>query len=293
MNLKNQIRYFSDTIFRQGDHAFSTRRALWGARFWRVLYRTVTGLTDHNTVALSAALTLYTLISIVPIVALLFAVLQAFGMVDGLVEQLYAAMPQNPEVVDYVVDFAHRTLAHTRSGVIAVVAVATLLWAVIRVFGAVETAFNEIWEVEKARNIFRQWGIYLLVVVVVPLLWISASWVGSFALETLHLDGTWFGGAMTKAISLTLVWGMFFLIYIGVPNTRVRWRSALTAAVVAGVFFALFQWGYVYLQRWMSSYNAIYGSFAALPLFLLWLQTAWQILLIGGELSRAVQLGRG
>ena len=79
------------------------------------------------------------------------------------------------------------------------------------------------------------------------------------------------------------------MLYTAIPNTKVRFRSALTAGVVAGTLFMLFQWGYVYLQRWMTSYNAIYGSFAALPLFLIWMQTSWQILLFGGELSFAYQ----
>ena len=86
-----------------------------------------------------------------------------------------------------------------------------------------------------------------------------------------------------------MTWLIFAVLYTAIPNTKVRFRSALTAGVVAGTLFMLFQWGYVYLQRWMTSYNAIYGSFAALPLFLIWMQTSWQILLFGGELSFAYQ----
>lgn len=82
---------------------------------------------------------------------------------------------------------------------------------------------------------------------------------------------------------------MFTFIYVVLPSTKVRFTAALTAGVVAGTAFVLFQWGYVYLQRWMTSYNAIYGSFAALPLFLLWMQISWEILLLGGELSFAYQ----
>mgnify|MGYP000790954667 FL=1 len=82
---------------------------------------------------------------------------------------------------------------------------------------------------------------------------------------------------------------MFTLLYLIIPNTRVRFTSALTAGLVAGTLFILFQWGYIHVQRWMTSYNAIYGSFAALPLFLLWLQFSWEILLFGGELSFAYQ----
>jgi len=86
-----------------------------------------------------------------------------------------------------------------------------------------------------------------------------------------------------------VVWVMFTVFYVVIPNARVRFPSALMAGIVAGTAFALFQWGYLYVQRWMTSYNAIYGSFAALPLFMIWMQTSWQILLFGGELSFAYQ----
>lgn len=82
---------------------------------------------------------------------------------------------------------------------------------------------------------------------------------------------------------------MFSFIYVVVPNTRVRLGSAVMAGIVAGTLFLAFQWGYVWLQRYMTSYNAIYGSFAALPLFLIWVQWSWQILLFGGELAFAYQ----
>lgn len=89
--------------------------------------------------------------------------------------------------------------------------------------------------------------------------------------------------------SMVVIWTMFTLLYLIIPNARVRLGSALMAGIVAGTIFLLFQWGYVYVQRWMTSYNAIYGSFAALPLFLIWMQTSWEILLFGGELSFAYQ----
>lgn len=292
MKLKNIFTYFTDTIFRRGEHAYRSRSALWGARFYKVLYRTVAGLIRHDTMVRSAALTFYTLISIVPILALVFAVVKALGLAGGLVEQLYDVLPQHPETIDYVVEFAQKALENTRGGVIAAFGIVTLLWAVIRVFGSVEQAFNNIWEVDRNRHLVRQWATYIVVVVIVPVLWLLASATGGYALQILGLEKTFIGDVLTKISSLIVIWGMFTLLYVVVPNTKVLWRNALVAGIVAGTFFAAFQWGYIHLQSWMTSYNAIYGSFAALPLLLLWLQVSWEILLLGGELSFACQTNK-
>ena len=121
-------------------------------------------------------------------------------------------------------------------------------------------------------------------------MWIVASSAGTYVSEIFGIDVLvgWVQVA-SKAFSLIITWLMFTFIYVLLPNTKVRFGSALISAIIAGTIFLLFQWGYVFLQKWMTSYNAIYGSFAALPLFLIWLQTSWQILLLGGELSFAFQ----
>jgi membrane protein len=195
-----------------------------------------------------------------------------------------------PEVVDYVVEFAQKTLARTQSGWVAAVSLVTLFWAVIRVFGSVEDAFNNIWEVKSSRSIARKYSDYIAIIIVAPLLWIVASSAGTYVSEIFGIDVLvgWVQVA-SKAFSLIITWLMFTFIYVLLPNTKVRFGSALISAIIAGTIFLLFQWGYVFLQKWMTSYNAIYGSFAALPLFLIWLQTSWQILLLGGELSFAFQ----
>ena len=227
--------------------------------------------------------------SLVPIVAVVFAVVKGFGLADGLVENLYALFPQNPEIVDYIVTFAEKALARTQGGVVAAVALVMLFWAVIRVFGSIESAFNNIWEVKVERSLTRQYTDYIAVVMIVPVLWIVANAVGSYAQQMLGFDGSWYFTLLSHLASMVIIWIMFTILYIIIPNTKVKFRSALMAGIVAGTLFLLFQWGYLYIQRWMTSYNAIYGSFAALPLLLIWLQTSWQILLFGGELSFAYQ----
>ncbi|MEG0807467.1 MAG: YihY/virulence factor BrkB family protein [Alistipes sp.] len=289
MKLSEILTYFTDTIFRREITEWRNPVMRWFVQQYKLLFYTARGLLEHGTIVHSAALTFYTLMSIVPIVAVVFAVVKGFGLADGLIENLYALFPQSPEVIDYIVDFAENALARTQGGVVAAVALVMLFWAVIRVFGSIESAFNNIWEVKVERNWARQYTDYIAVVMIVPILWVVANTVGSYIEELLGFDGSWYFVGLSHLASMVVIWVMFTFLYLIIPNAKVHLGSALMAGMVAGTLFLLFQWGYIYIQRWMSSYNAIYGSFAALPLLLIWLQTSWQILLFGGELSFAYQ----
>ena len=279
MKLSEFLTYFTDTIFRRDVNEWRNPVVRWLVQQYRLLFYTARGLLEHGTIVRSAALTFYTLMSLVPIVAVVFAIVKGFGLAEGLTENLYALFPQNPEIIDYLVGFAENALARTQGGVVAAVALVTLFWAVIRVFGSIESAFNNI----------RQWTDYIAVVMIVPILWIVANAVGKYAQELVGFDDNWYFELLSRLASMIVIWVMFTFLYIIIPNAKVRFGSALMAGIVAGTIFLLFQWGYVYVQRWMTSYNAIYGSFAALPLFLIWMQTSWEILLFGGELSFAYQ----
>lgn len=261
----------------------------WTVRPLKLIIYTLEGLLAHGTMDMGAALTFYTLISIVPVLALVFAVVKGFGLVDTLVNNLYTLLPQMPEVVDYIVDFANKALARTQGGVVATVSLLTLFWAVIRMFESIEANFNKIWEVKSTRNLVRKYSDYITVVIIAPLLWIVATSISSYARQVLGVDGNMWLQLGSKVVSLVLVWAMFAFVYLVLPNTKVRLRSAVLAGIMAGSCFFVFQAIYVYLMRWMTSYSAIYGSFAALPLFLLWMQNSWSILLLGCELSFALQ----
>lgn len=261
----------------------------WTVRPLKLVIYTLEGLMTHGTMDMGAALTFYALISIVPVLALVFAVVNGFGLVESLVANLYSLLPQMPEVVDYIVDFANRALARTQGGIVATVSLLTLFWAVIRMFESIEINFNKIWEVTSTRNLVRKYCDYITVVIIAPLLWIVATSISSYARQVLGVDGSVWLQLGSKIVSMVVVWAMFALIYLVLPNTKVRLRSALLAGIMAGSCFYAFQAIYIYLLKWMTSYSAIYGSFAALPLFLLWMQNSWSILLIGCELSFAIQ----
>ena len=259
------------------------------ARPAKLLLYMLQGLSTHATMVRSAALTYYTLVSIVPVVALVFAVVKGFGLADGLVQNLYSVFPQIPEVVDYLVEFSQKALARTQGGLVALFSLLALFWSVWSVFGSIEDAFNNIWEVKNTRSWSRKISDYITVIVFAPILWVGPSAVSVYLQQLLGwADNVWLN-ALSKLISMAIAWFMFSLIYVVLPNTKVNLSAAIKSGFIAGTVFMLFQWGYVFVQTWMTSYNAIYGSFAALPLFLLWMLISWSILLLGGELSFTFQ----
>lgn len=261
----------------------------WTVRPLKLVIYTLQGLLTHGTMDMGAALTFYTLVSIVPVLALAFAVVKGFGLAESLVQNLYSLLPQMPEVVDMMVTFANNTLARTNGGLMAMISLFTLLWAVLSLFESIEANFNKIWEVKSTRNLVRKYSDYITVVILAPLLWIVATSAGAYTREMLGLgDSIWMTLA-SKTFSLVMVWAMFTLVYLVLPNTKVKLRAAMMAGVFAGTGFFLFQTLFVFLMKWMTSYSAIYGSFAALPLFLLWMQNSWRILLMGCEISFALQ----
>ena len=153
---KNLWTFLTETIFLKDERNYRNGLIRWGVRQYKLLFYTARGLDEHDTLVRSAALTFYTLMSIVPIAALVFAVVKGFGLADGLMQNLYSLFPHNREVVDYLITFADKALAAAQGGVVAFVGIVMLFWAVVRVFGSVEEAFNNIWEVKVSRSFTRQ-----------------------------------------------------------------------------------------------------------------------------------------
>lgn len=287
---KNWVTYLDNLEDnRQGRGALFRMLTWLLARPAKLVLYLIRGLMQHGTMVRSAALTYYTLVSIVPVVALVFAIVKGFGLADGLVQNLYSIFPQIPDIVDYVVEFAQKTLARTQGGWVAAFSLAALFWSVVSVFSSIEDAFNNIWEVSSNRSLIRKYSDYIAIIVIAPLMWVVASSTSNYLHNWLNVGDTFWVRFFSKIISMAMAWVMFSIIYIVLPNTKVRYPSAIKSGIIAGTVFIVFQWLYVSLQLWMTSYNAIYGSFAALPLFLIWVQASWSILLLGAELSFTFQ----
>lgn len=243
----------------------------------------------------AVTLTYYTLFAIVPVAALLFGIAKGFDMEIRLRRIFEAKFSQHGELVQWIYQFADTTLQQASGGVVAGIGVVALLFTVTWLADSVENAFNAVWELPPRRNILRKVSDYISVMLITPIILVVMSSAGvvvrnflSNAAERMPNPAGSVTFTVTMVVNLmpviiTIL--LFTVIYYLAPNTKVRFRSALLAGIFTGVVFQLFQYGFIYLQRTIFNYNRIYGSFAALPLFLTWLKLSWQLTLFGAEVG--------
>ncbi len=291
------VQFVAGDVWRTRMHEMPFLKRV-GVRCLRVLLLALRGFREDACMLRASSLTFYTLLSIVPVVALAFGIAKGFGFQQMLVTKLYENFPGQNEVVTKVVAFAQRLLETTQGGVIAGFGLILLFWAVFKVMGNIEHSLNQIWQVKKERTLVRKLSDYLAIMLLGPFLILLQSSTTVFVTTQIDLVIRKIPllGFMSPLILFSydmipyfIVWGLFTLIYLVMPNTRVKFLSALIAGVIAGSGYQLLQELYFTFQIGAARYNAIYGSFAALPLFLAWLQVSWLIVLLGAEISFAVQ----
>nr|WP_243345550.1 YihY/virulence factor BrkB family protein [Parabacteroides sp. FAFU027] len=242
----------------------------------------------------ASALTYSTLLAIVPILALLFAIANGLGFKTLIETQLMDYFPGQKVVLEKGLEFASSYLESAKGGVFVGIGIIMLIWAVIVLISHIENAFNDIWLVKKPRSYYRKFTDYLSLFLILPVLMIASSGVSIFittALESLKEFQVISPviGIFIRFIPFIITWLIFLSIYIFIPNTKVSFKHALIPALLICIAFQVFQYLYIGGQIWVTRYNAIYGSFAALPLLLLWLQVSWLITLFGAELCYASQ----
>lgn len=264
----------------------------------QIIVLAIRGFNEDKCGLRASALTMFSILSVVPILALAFGIAKGFSLEERLEVEIKSAFAANPDIVEFMLDFAHSALNNTQGGLVAGIGVVVLLWTVMRVLNNIETSFNEIWEIRKPRSIFRKFSDYLTIILVAPILIVIAGGLTGFASSNVIMlteKINWLGftkpyveGSM-GLIPYFIIWTVLTLLYMVMPNTKVRFIPALIAGVVVGTVFQLFEQSYIWFQVEVSTYNAIYGSFAALPLFILWMQISWLLVLFGAELSFAHQ----
>lgn len=276
---------------------------LQGSKFFlvkllRVITLSIRGFIGDNCSLQASALTFYTLLSIIPIFAMAFGIAKGFGLDSAIEREILVHLKGQEEVAKWLINFAYSFLENTQGGVIAGIGVVVLIWTVIGVLNNIESSFNMIWKTRTQRSVIRKITDYITIMLISPILLITASSVTVYITrEVVTAVGkvsvlnqvSPFIHYSLRSIPYLATWVLFSFVYMVMPNKRVRLVAALSGGIIAGTLFQLFEFVYIYFQVGVSKYNAIYGSFAALPLFLIWLQSSWLILLYGAEISYAVQ----
>jgi membrane protein len=264
----------------------------------RIIILAIRGYDEDKCFFRASSLTFYTLLSIVPVAAMFFGIAKGFGFEKVLEKRIYENFPGQQEVLSQVLNFSNSLLQETRGGLIAGIGLAVLFWSILKVLNHIERSFNDIWEIKVGRSWGRKFGDYLSIMLISPIFIILSGSVTVFITtqveqitQRIALLGM-FSPAISfllKFIPYALIWALFTFLYIIMPNTKVNFKAGLLGGVVAGTIYQIAQWAYISFQVGAARYNAIYGSFAALPLFLMWVQISWWIVLFGAELSFANQ----
>jgi membrane protein len=244
----------------------------------------VNGFIGNDDLLRASALTYTVALSIVPILAIAFSALKGFGAF----EQLRPAIERSiafgsPEITNRLMTYVDRTNATA----IGAAGGAFLLLTVISTMSNVEQALNLIFRVPSNRGYLRKFADYLSVMFTVPLLLVAAATLTAMISTRLSMESAYF----VKLSPWLLAWAGFFFLYLFFPYTYVSYDAALLGSLAAAVIFQLGQWAYVRFQIGVASYQAIYGALATVPIFLVWIYTAWSIVLFGAEVTAAIQRG--
>jgi membrane protein len=291
------IRFLRGDIWRIRERDLPRPKSLL-LRSLRVIVISVRGISSERVALRASALTFYSLLSVVPVAAMVFGIAKGFGFENALQKLLMDSLEGQQEIVGRIVDFAHALLENVKGGFIAGLGLLILFYTIIKILSNIEKALNDIWGIKKPRSLSRKITDYLSVMLIGPVLFFMSSTLTVFISSSVQrmVEETSVLKVVSPGISFLLqflpyisLWFLFSFVYVFIPNTKIQWSSGILGGIIAGSLYHIFQFFYITLQIGVAKYNAVYGGFAALPLFFIWMQTGWLIVLFGAEIAFAHQ----
>lgn len=287
-------RFIKDDIWELELEELSKARARF-IKYLKVMMITIKTFSSEKIGFQAVALSFFSTMSVIPFVAIVFAITGGFGLADKLKEFLYDYFNNSQQIIDTVLGFAQNIIDTAQSSAVGLVSALLFFWIVIWMMMNVEKVFNNVWKVQKSRNLFRRLSVIIAMLLVSPfivLVFFGGSFVYSHALGYLGLNIESFNTFKT-ILSWSLFGALatftFSAMYKFIPNAPVDYPNALRAAAYSGIAFTVMQYLYLETQVFVTRLNGIYGAFAAVPLFMIWINIGWFIILIGAELSYAFQ----
>ena len=274
------------------DTTDSTRAWKNLVRFVKLVRITFQTFAENRMGFQCVSLSYFCTLAIVPLMAVIFTVTGGLGLTDKLLEVLYKSIPANPELITMIMDKAVNIVDTAKSGVVGFIGALTFLWAVIWLMFQVERIFNNVWGIRKIpRKMYKRFSFYLIAILLIPFIVLVfgigivyytnlTNLIGLDLGDVKHLP-EFLGWIATYVVSVFT----FSMMYKWIPAAKIRYINALKAALVSGLVFVLFQYIYLETQVFVSRLNDVYGVLAAVPLFLIWLNFSWQIIIYGAELT--------
>lgn len=264
-------------------------------KYVKILLITIRTFSAEKIGFQAVALSFFSTMSVVPFIAIVFAITGGLGLADKLQEFLYGYFENSTQIIDFVINAARNIIESTEGGGMGAISGLLFAWIVVWMMLSVERVFNNVWRVTTNRNIFKRLSYIIAMLLIAPfviMVFFSGTIFYSHVLELLGLNSD----ALTT-INTILAWLIFGVIvtftfsamYKFIPNAKVDYGAALRAAVPAAIAFTVMNYLYLETQVMVTRLNAVYGVFAAVPLFMMWMNVGWNIILIGSELSYAFQ----
>lgn len=295
----NKVKEWNDAIWHTPLSELSRRKSFLFKQL-RIIVLAAQGFSKDKVQIRASALTLYTLLSIIPVIAIALAIAKGFGLDQNLEAIILNSkdFEAHSNFLKPLLENAKNTIQSTRGGYIAGVGVVILFWTVISLLNQIEASFNHIWQIATPRPWYRKFTDYLTIMLIVPILLVLSSSITVFVSTELNefMEKapilTFFKpiiGLLIKFAPYFLTWIMLTMLFIVMPNARVKFIPAFVSGIISGTALIILQWLYLDLQIGITKLSAIYGGLAAIPLFIILLQTSWLIILLGAELSFANQ----
>ena len=286
--------FFRNDIWELDLEDFSKAKAR-AIKYLKVAAITIKTFSSEKIGFQAVALSFFSTMSVVPFVAIAFAITDGFGIAEYLKDFLYQYFNNSQQTIDMVLGFAQNIIDTAKSGAVGLVSALLFAWIVIWMMMSVEKVFNNVWRVQQPRNLFKRLSVIIAMLFVSPFIvfvFFGGTVVYSHALSYLGLDLESF--TVVKTLTSWILFGViasftFSAMYKFIPNADVKYSEALRAAIPAGIAFALVNYMYLETQVMVTRMSGIFGAFAAVPLFMVWINIGWFIILIGAELSYAFQ----
>lgn len=286
--------FFKDDIWNIDQEDISKAKARF-IKYVKVMVITIKTFANERIGFQAVALSFFSTMSVVPFIAIMFAITGGLGLADKLKELLYSYFENSQQTIDIILGFSGNIINEAQSSAVGLVSSLLFAFIVISMMLNVEKVFNNVWKVRKARNIFKRITFVIAMLILSPfvvMLFFTGSFIYSHALEYIGIDPEALG--IFKTI---LAWAIFGAVatftlsamYKFLPNSKVDYGSALRASIPAAIAFTTVQYLYLETQVFVTRLSAVYGAFAAVPLFMVWINIGWYIILIGAEISFAFQ----
>jgi membrane protein len=235
---------------------------------------------------------------VIPVVAIAFAIAKGFGLEGTLKQLIFDKFQSQEQILNWMQTEAENALKATQGGYIAGVGMVILFWSVMSLLNHIESSFNHIWQIRASRPWYRKFTDYLTIMLIAPVFIILSSSITVFISTRLN---DYMATAAILDVFKPLISGLFkfapyflswvtlTILFIIMPNAKVKFLPAMISGIIAGTILQVMQWLYIDLQFGIAKLSAIYGSFAAVPLFIIWMQSSWNVVLLGAEISFANQ----